>query len=108
MKNIIQSYWGKNTKYEVKFYQSPFPVGAPFENKLFMATHIIGEEMKQIYKSHGGSLNHWAGVLIRITVKTFYELQYIRMRLSGYINAPTEPSCLNLKHVMEYLMHHPH
>ena len=26
---------------------------------------------------------------------------------SGYINAPTEPFFIDLKHGMEYLMHHP-
>ena len=30
------------------------------------------------------------------------------MRLIGYMNAPTEPDLLALKHGMGYLMHHPH
>ena len=30
------------------------------------------------------------------------------MRLSGYMNAPTEPDFLALKHGMEYLMPHSH
>ena len=43
-----------------------------------------------------------------ITVQTFYDPQYLTMRLSGYIIAPTEPAFLDLKHGMEYLMHYPH
>ena len=48
-----------------------------------MATPIIGEEMKQIEKSHGGSINHWVGGLMHITVQTRYDLQYLTMGLSG-------------------------
>ena len=46
MKNIIQEYWGGETKDEVKFQKSPFPVDISFEHTLFMATPIIGEELK--------------------------------------------------------------
>ena len=45
---------------------------------------------------------------MHITVQTHYDLQYIIMRLSDYMNAPTEPDILDLKYGMEYLMHHPH
>ena len=45
---------------------------------------------------------------MHITVQTRYALQFIIMRLIGYMNAPTEPDLLDVKHVMEYLMHHPH
>ena len=30
------------------------------------------------------------------------------MRISGYINDPTEPELLALRLDIEYLMHHPH
>ena len=73
-----------------------------------MATHIIEEELKQIEKSHGGSLNHWVGGIIHITFQTKYDIQYLTMRLSGYMNSPTEPAFIDLKHGMEYLMHHTH
>ena len=42
------------------------------------------------------------------TVQTQYDPQYLIMRLSGCMNAPTEPAFLALKHGMEYLMKHPH
>ena len=58
MKNIIQEYWGTKKKYEVILQKSPFPVDKSFENTLYMDTPIIGEELKKINKSHGGSLNH--------------------------------------------------
>ena len=89
MKKIIQEYWGKKTKDEVKFQKSTFPVDTSFENTLFMDTTIIGEETKQIYKSHGGSLNHWVGGLMHTIVQTCYDLQYFTMQLSGYMNSPT-------------------
>ena len=73
-----------------------------------MSTPLIGEDLKQIDKSHGGSLNHWVGVLMYITVQTRYDLQYLIMRLNGYMNAPTEPVFLAIKHDMKYLVHHPH
>ena len=45
---------------------------------------------------------------MRITAQTRYDLQYLTMILSAYMNAPTETDFLILKHGMEYLMHHPH
>ena len=54
-----------------------------------MATPLIGEKLKQTENLHGVSLNHWAGGLIHVAVQTYYDLQYLTMRLSGYINAPT-------------------
>ena len=43
-----------------------------------------------------------------ITVQTCYDLQYIKTRLSGYMNSPTEPEFIDLKHDMEYLIQNPH
>ena len=48
IKNIVQEYWGTKTKDEVKFQKSPFTVDTLFENKLFMSTPLIEEELKQI------------------------------------------------------------
>ena len=45
---------------------------------------------------------------MNITVKTLYALKCLTMRLSGYMNDPTEPEFIALRHSMEYLMHHPH
>ena len=73
-----------------------------------MATPIIVEELEQIEKSHGGSLSHWVGVIVYITDQTRCNLQYLTMRLSGYINAWTEPDFLGLKNSKEYLMYHTH
>ena len=79
---------GKKRKMKLNFSKSPFPIDASFEKTLFMATPFIGAELKQIEKSHGGSLNHWVGGLMYIIVQTCYDLQYLTMRLSGYMNAP--------------------
>ena len=38
----------------------------------------------------------------------YYDLQYLTILLSGYMNAPTEPAFIYLKHGMEYLMNHQH
>ena len=45
---------------------------------------------------------------MHITVQTWYDLQYLTMRLSDYMNAPEEPALLAIKHGMEYLIHYPH
>ena len=73
-----------------------------------MDTPPIVEELKQIEKSHGESLNHWVGVIIHTTFQTKYDLQYLTMRLNGYMNSPIEPYFIDFKHGMEYTMHHPH
>ena len=72
-----------------------------------MDTNLIVEELKEMEKYHGGSINHWFGGIIHITVQNRYDLQYLTMHLSGYINAPTEPAFLDLKYVMYYLMNNP-
>ena len=64
-----------------------------------MDTPLIGEDLK-IEKSHEVSLNNWVGGLMYITIQTIYDFQYITMRLSGYIYAPTELAFLALKHGM--------
>ena len=45
---------------------------------------------------------------MQITAQTRYNLQYLTMCLSGYMNAPTEPAFIALRHVMKNLIHHPH
>ena len=45
---------------------------------------------------------------MHITVQIRYDIQYLTMRLSGYMNAQTEPDFLDIKHGMEYIMRHPH
>ena len=72
-----------------------------------MATPIIGKELKN-EKLHVGSLNHLVGGLIHITVQTCYDLQYLTIRLSGYLNTLTESAFIAIKHCMGYLMHHPY
>ena len=44
---------------------------------------------------------------MRITLQNCYDLQYLTMRLSGYMNTPTEHAFLALKHGTWYLMYHP-
>ena len=39
-----------------------------------MATPLIGEKLKQIEKYIGGYLNHWVRGIMRIIVKTLYDL----------------------------------
>ena len=73
-----------------------------------MAAPIIGVELNQIEKSHGRSLNHWIGGLMHITVQNWYDIQYLTMHLSGYMNAQIEPDFFALKHDMEYILPHPH
>ena len=45
---------------------------------------------------------------MHINLHTRYDLQYLTMHLSGYMNSPTEPEFIALKHGMEYIIHHPH
>ena len=71
-------------------------------------TPLIGTDPKKIEKSYGRCLNHWVGGLMNIIVQTHYDIQYLIMHLSGYMNAPTEPDLFDLKHVMEYLMENQH
>ena len=89
MKNIIQENWGTKTNEEVKSQNSPFPTDASFEQTLFVDIPLVVAELKQIEKTRGGSLNHWVGGLMHITIQTCYDLQYFTMHLSGFINAQT-------------------
>ena len=86
-------------KDEVKFQQYQFPIDTSFEQTLFMAKPIIGEDLKN-WEKHGASLNHWVVGLMHITVQTRYDIQYITMQLSGYMNVPAELAFPPLKHGM--------
>ena len=66
-----------------------------------MATPLIGEELKHLEQTHGGSLNYWVGNLINVPIQKMYDLQYLPVRLSAYMNAPTEPGFLVLNHGIE-------
>ena len=79
-----------------------------FEKTLFVSTPLIGEYPKQIKNSHVVSLNHLVGDLMNITVQTCYDIQYLTICISGYMNSPTESYFLALRHGMEYLIHRPH
>ena len=70
-----------------------------------MATPLIGDYLNQIETYHGWSLNYWVGGLMNITAQTRYDIQYITMRLSGYMNATTETEFIALRHGILYLMH---
>ena len=45
---------------------------------------------------------------MHIDVQTHHYLQYLTMILRGYMNDPTEPAFIALRHGMEYLMHQQH
>ena len=64
-------------------------------------------QIKTNWKSHGGSLNHWVGYIVHLTVQTHYDIQCLTIELGVYMNPPTEPLFISLRHGMEYLMHHP-
>ena len=56
-----------------------------------MATPIIIDDLKTIEKSYGGSLNNWVVGIMHIHFKKVYNLQYLTMCVSGYMNDPIEP-----------------
>ena len=49
---------------------------------------------------HGGSLHHWVVGIMHVTVQTGDNLQYLTMRLRGYMNATTEPAFIAPRHDM--------
>ena len=51
-----------------------------------MYTSPIVEDLNKF--KNGVSLNHLVGRLMHITVQTRYDIQYLTMRLSGYMNTP--------------------
>ena len=63
-----------------------------------MATPLIGEGLKRMKKYHGGSLNHWVSGIMKTTVQTCYDLQYLTMLLGGYMNSPTGQALPTLHH----------
>ena len=43
---------------------------------------------------------------MHLTVQTHYDIQCLTIELGVYMNPPTEPLFISLRHGMEYLMHH--
>ena len=60
-----------------KYSAITFSSGRIIWKTLFIDTLFIVEEQKQIEKSHEGSLNHWVGCLVHITVQTWYDPKYL-------------------------------
>ena len=59
-----------------------------------MATSRIVDGLKQLQKYRGESLKKKGWWSHDNYCKKSYDIQYLTMRLSGYINAPTEPESL--------------
>ena len=53
----MQEYRGTKTKYEVKFWKSPFPVDTSFEKELFIDKTLVGEEIKILNHMEDPSIN---------------------------------------------------
>ena len=51
-----------------------------------METALVGEELKPIDKSHVVALNQWVAGLMYITFQIIYDLKYLSVRISGYMN----------------------
>ena len=71
-----------------------------------MSATLIGDKLKQLERTHRGSLNQRIVIIMQIMVQTRYDLQYINIQMIRYMNIPTEPSFLAIFHGMKYLMHH--
>ena len=51
------------------FQKSPFPIDTSFEKYPFVATQLIGDNLKRIERYHGGSLKNWVGGIMFITIQ---------------------------------------
>jgi hypothetical protein len=79
---------------------SPFLAYSQFERHLYDSPILTGSALHAVEKSYGGSLCHWNGILLHVTITTRMDLGYAIMRLSGYLAAPTEAIFEALDHTM--------
>jgi hypothetical protein len=92
------------------YFQShdPFPTDSQFEHHLYDSPIITVSALHAVKKRYGGSLFHWNGILLHVTITTRIDLGYAIMRLSGYLADPTEAIFEALDHTMRYLFFYRH
>ena len=49
---------------------------------------IVQDSIKKIEGTNRGSLDHFVGAPVHVTVQTKYDIKYITLRLSRYTNIP--------------------
>ena len=77
------------------------PYGCKIRKNLFPATHlVVANNIKSIEDKQGIYLNHLVGSLIHVTVQTIYDMNYMLMCLSGYMNILSVPVFRSLRHSM--------
>jgi hypothetical protein len=78
------------------------------ERDLYDSPILTGSTLHDIKKQYGGSLFHWNGILLHVTITTHVDLGYAIMPISGYLAAPTKVIFKALDHTMQYLYFNRH
>eukprot|EP00957_Ditylum_brightwellii_P007773 588275-Ditylum_brightwellii.AAC.2 len=105
IRNVLADYW---KDFKAPFTSSPFPLKSFFEQELFFAPTLIGQELKEIEQQHNGFLYTWGSTLQFVVQRTQIDLGYAVMQISSYMSAPNNPIFDVLHQTMAFLYHHPH
>jgi hypothetical protein len=79
-----------------------------FERDLYDSPIFTGSKLHALEKQYVGSLFHWNGILLHVTITTRLDLGYSIMRISGYLAAPTEVIFKAIDHTIRYLYFYHH
>jgi hypothetical protein len=103
VETTITPYLKNQCTSELVSITSPFPTDSSFEQRLFKSPVLVGASLEKIEDQHGGSLYHWNGVLLHVTVTTRVDINYAIMRIAGYLLPPNDVIFEGLSHTTRHL-----
>jgi hypothetical protein len=101
VETIIEPYYKDTDTSTLLSITSIFPNDSSVDQCLYEASVLTGPALKAIELKHGGSLYHWNGALLHVSITSRVEINYAIMRIAGYIFE-------GLAHMMLYLYHFHH
>jgi hypothetical protein len=108
METVIGPYFQDRDTTKMLTITSPFPADSSFETKLYDSPILTGSALHKLENKYDGSLFHWNGIILHITITTRVDMGHAIMRLSGYLASPNEAIFEALDQTMRYLYFYCH
>jgi hypothetical protein len=101
--SIMEPYFKDRNTSNLVSITGPFQMDSSFEQRLYEANVLTGYALRDVELQYGGSLFHWNGVLLHVTLTTRSYIGYTIMHIAGYLATPKIVIFEGLEHTMRYL-----
>jgi hypothetical protein len=79
VKTIVEPYFKYRNTSALISITSPFLPDSSFEQRLYEAPILVGPALHVVETKYGGSLFHWSGFLLHVTLNTHLDIGYAIM-----------------------------